>query len=155
MKTLLKITGSPDCISDTARLHYYKGEKDEVSGYKALLTADSDSRPSYFLSAAQKRELLESEKIFDTETAIHFYKTDFRLDNPFQFKRLFAQNKDEREIVFFTHEWLLQVRPRRNVILWAWALIKRQMIFSHLEKVCAYAKKENLKFAINAGDFYE
>ena len=155
IEQLLRITGSADCISDTARLHYFKGGKEYVSKIKALLTADSDSRHSYFLTEVQEKELLQKEKIFDEDTGIRFYKTDFRLDNPKYFKSLFSQNKDESEIVFFTHEWLLQLRPRKNVFAWVSGIFLRRKIFSNLKKICEYAKEANLNFVNDLGDFYE
>ena len=151
VKTIEYITGSVQSVTSTARLEKFSGSLEELSRSSipdSLLTADNtDVHPkSYYLSAEQNARMDAEEYFYDAENGKFFYKTDFRLDEPRKFKRMFAANKDESCIVFFTHEWLLDIPPRRNVFKWATAWIKSFFIWRNIEKMCSYAKNGGYTF---------
>lgn len=91
-----RITGTLNCITQTARLDYFSGDKKFIesisykntkSGIQQLLCADSSSRDSYYLDSAQKSEINKKEMIFADNLA--FIKTDLRFDDTKKFKKLF------------------------------------------------------------------
>ena len=150
VKTLEHIS-SPANLTATARLEKFAASLNDLQKDGApdsLLTADNtDVHPqSYYLDAAQNRILEDKEYFCDEANGKYFYKTDFRLDNPRDFKSLLSQNKNDTCLVVFTHEWLVSVRPRKNAIKWLFAWVKSRQIWANLEKLCVYANKNGYVF---------
>lgn len=134
VESVLKFAGSGQCVSQTVRLDRFSGRREECAacsyrnmeyGIRQLLTADSRTRQSYYLSDAEIAELNSVEMYVDGNTGIEFYSTDFRFDDCKNFKRLCKENMGESEVVVFTHEWLLNVPVRRNLFRYIQFLCKR------------------------------
>ena len=150
-KQLFRITGSSQSLTSTTRLEKFSGGLEEICRSDtpdSLLTADNtDMHPkSYYLSAEENALINQEEYFYDAENRKCFYKTDFRLDRPWQFKKEFEANKNESCIVFFTHEWLLDVVPRKNVFKWIATRIKSFFIWRNLEKMCVYGRNSGYEF---------
>lgn len=157
VKQTVRIAGSTESISQTVRLDCFNGSFEEClasssyigidCGIKTLLCADSETRPSYFLTEEQEQELNETEFIYTEE--FDFIKTDFRFDDWTNYKNLFGQNKDEAELVVFTHEWILNPPLRRNFILYFFSVCRKWIIernindfFTRLSKTdCVYVSE--------------
>ncbi|WP_294015803.1 hypothetical protein [uncultured Treponema sp.] len=148
-----RITGAFDCITRTVRLDYFSGDKRFVEsisdgntecGIRQLLCADSSSRDSYYLDSVQKRELNKNEMLFADNLA--FVKTDFRFDDIKNFKKLFSENKDESEVVVFTHEWLLEPARRRNALRYFLQLLNSRKIKCNIDKFFKYYKDKNCEY---------
>lgn len=123
MKEIKRITGSVNSISTTVRLDYFEGSEGDIlrnsffnieHGITALLCADSETRKSYYLTQEQQTELNDKEILLD-KSGIYFFSTDFRFDDYKNFDFVFTKNRDEHEIIVFTHEWLLNVPLRKNI----------------------------------------
>lgn len=134
VESILKFAGSEQCVSQTVRLDRFSGNREEIEGcshrnveygIRQLLTADSRTRRSYYLSDAEIAELNSREVYADSGTGIEFYSTDFRFDDYRDFRRLWKENEGESEVIVFTHEWLLNVPMRRNVLRYIQFLCKR------------------------------
>lgn len=150
VKQIERITGSRNCITQTVRLDYFEGSKEYVNeisykkskcGIKQLLCADSSTRASYFLNEEQENKLNKTEKI--TSDDFFFIKTDFRFDNIKSFKPLFNENKEEEEVVVFTHEWLLQILHRKNLIKYFVQIAKSYLVKRNINKFCSFYKERN------------
>lgn len=144
--TALEITGSEKCISQTLRLDRFLGEYKNISehsfeqyplGIKQLLTADSKTRQSYYLTSEAQKEIANYEKWNDSSNKISFYATDFRFDDYKDFSNFFNDNKNEKEIVVFTHEWLLFFPMRRNLLAYFKELYRAKRIKRNINK-CFY-----------------
>lgn len=140
-----RITGTSDCITKTVRLDYFSGDKKFIeaisdksskNGIRQLLCADSSSRDSYYLDSVQKSELNKNEKLFADNLV--FAKTDFRFDDVKNFRRLFNENRDEREVVVFTHEWLLEPAKRKNVFKYFLQLLNSKKIKYSINRFFKY-----------------
>lgn len=144
VECLANISGK-QCITSTVRLDKFQGTRQELEQTKILksfLTADNPTRNSYYIG--NNKSLNENE--FYADTLKTFYRTDFRLDNPDEFKELFSENKCENCIVFFTHEWLLENPMRLNLYSYIKKQYKINQIWDNLEYICIYAKANNYKF---------
>ena len=148
-----RIAGAFDCITRRVRLDYFSGDKRFVEsisdgntecGIRQLLCADSSSRDSYYLDSVQKRELNKNEMLFADNLA--FVKTDFRFDDIKNFKKLFSENKDESEVVVFTHEWLLEPARRRNALRYFLQLLNSRKIKCNIDKFFKYYKDKNCEY---------
>lgn len=153
VKQIERITGSRNCITETLRLDYFEGDQTSILnssyknteyGIKQLLCADSNTRDSYFLDEIQKQELNRTEKI-DSD-GVTFIKTDFRFDDTENFKTLFEENKNEDEIVVFTHEWLLQVPFRKNLVKYFELLQKSNVVKKNIKEFCKYFEKNGAEY---------
>lgn len=140
-----RITGTLDCITQTVRLDYFSGDKKFIEsisdkntkcGIRQLLCADSNSRDSYYLSGMQKTELNKNELLFADNLV--FAKTDFRFDDTKNFKELFLENKDESEVVVFTHEWLLEPAKRKNIFKYSLQFLNSRKIKCNINKFFKY-----------------
>lgn len=148
-----RITGTSDCITQTARLDYFSGDKKFIEsisdksarcGIRQLLCADSSSRDSYYLDSVQKNELNKNELLFADN--LLFIKTDFRFDDTKNFKNLFLENKDENEVVVFTHEWLLEPAMRKNVFKYFRQFLNSRKIKCNINKFFKYYKDKNCEY---------
>lgn len=140
-----RITGTSDCIAKTVRLDYFSGDKKFIeaitdksskNGIRQLLCADSSNRYSYYLDEIQKTELNKNELLFADD--LIFVKTDFRFDDVKNFRRLFYENKDESEVVVFTHEWLLEPAKRKNVFKYFLQLLNSRKIKFNINRFFEY-----------------
>lgn len=148
-----RITGTLNCITQTARLDYFSGDKKFIesisykstkSGIQQLLCADSSSRDSYYLDSVQKSEINKKEMIFSDNLA--FIKTDLRFDDTKKFKKLFLENKDESEVVVFTHEWLLEPAMRKNVFKYFLQFLNSRKIKCNINKFFKYYTDKNCEY---------
>lgn len=148
-----RITGTSDCIAKTVRLDYFSGDKKFIevitdksskNGIRQLLCADSSNRDSYYLDEIQKTELNKNELLFADD--LIFVKTDFRFDDVKNFRRLFYENKDESEIVVFTHEWLLEPAMRKNVFKYFLQFLNSRKIKSNINKFLKYYADKNCEY---------
>lgn len=153
VKQIERITGSKNCIAQTLRLDYFEGGKSSILnssyknteyGIKQLLCADSSTRNSYFLDENQKQELNRTEKI-DSD-GVTFIKTDFRFDDIENFKTLFDENRDEDEIVVFTHEWLFQVPFRKNLLKYFEQMQKSRAVKKNIKRFCEFFEEKNAEY---------
>lgn len=153
VKQIERIAGSKKCITQTVRLDYFEGNRDSVfyasykntgNGIKQLLCADSDTRCSYFLDENQKQELNRTEKIYFDD--LTFIKTDFRFDDVENFKNLFEENKNEDEVVVFTHEWLLQVPVRKNLVKYFEQARKSNAVRKNINVFCQFYEKTDAEY---------
>ncbi len=148
-----RITGTSNCITQTVRLDYFSGDrkfiksisdKNTKCGIRQLLCADSSSRDSYYLDSIQKNELNKNERLFSDN--LTFVKTDFRFDDTKNFKKLFLENKDESEVVVFTHEWLLEPAMRKNVFKYFLLFLNSRKIKCDINKFFKYYKDKNCEY---------
>ena len=148
-----RVAGASDCITQTARLDYFSGDKKFIesisykstkSGIQQLLCADSTSRDPYYLDSAQKSDLNKNELLFADN--LTFVKTDFRFDDTENFRKLFFENKDESEVVVFTHEWLLEPARRKNVLKYFLQLLNSRKIKCNVDKFLKYYKDKNCEY---------
>lgn len=153
LKEIERITGSTKSITSTVRLDRFKGNKDEIlqssykffdNGISTLLCADSKTRSSYFLSEIQEGNLNILENI--QVDGLYFHETDFRFDDYKNFEKLFSENVDEKEMIVFTHEWLLYVPTRKNIIKYFEALRESKKIKSNIETFFLYCLEKKLMF---------
>ena len=77
---------------------------------------------------------------------LSFYKTDFRFDDYKSYKYLFMQNKDENEIICFTHEWILQFPIRKNLIKYCMQQYRCSRIKKNIVSFMNYCKDNNYIF---------
>lgn len=147
-----RITGTSDCITKTVRLDYFSGDKKFIeaisdkstkNGIRQLLCADS-SRDSYYLDSVQKSELNKSEMLIADN--LFFAKTDFRFDDIKNFKELFLENKDENEVVVFTHEWLLEPAMRKNVFKYFLQLLNSKKIKFNINRFFEYYTDKDCEY---------
>ncbi|HAZ96125.1 MAG TPA: hypothetical protein DCW73_02530 [Treponema sp.] len=147
-----RITGTSDCIAKTVRLDYFSGDKKFIeaisdkstkNGIRQLLCADS-SRDSYYLDSVQKSELNKSEMLIADN--LFFAKTDFRFDDIKNFKELFLENKDENEVVVFTHEWLLEPAMRKNVFKYFLQLLNSKKIKFNINRFFEYYTDKDCEY---------
>ena len=75
-----------------------------------------------------------------------FVKTDFRFDDTENFRKLFFENKDESEVVVFTHEWLLEPARRKNVLKYFLQLLNSRKIKCNVDKFLKYYKDKNCEY---------
>ena len=144
VETVLKFTGNEHCISRTVRLDRFQGDKEAIAsiscmeeyGVQQLLTADSSTRTSYYLSNSEIAELNKHEFYFDSVNDIEFYTTDFRFDDYRNFKEFWEENKNESEICVFTHEWILHVPFRKNIVEFIVAKYRQFMVRKNISKFC-------------------
>lgn len=120
LKAIIRITGDEACISDCLRLERFLGNMDDILNtkntlipVKQLLTADDKNRKSYYLDSESLNKLHVAEKL--EKDGLQFFETDFRFDNPSNYKKLFRSNFGEDELIVFTHEWLLKNKLRKNI----------------------------------------
>lgn len=155
VESVLKFAGSGQCVSQTVRLDHFSGRREECAacsyrnmeyGIRQLLTADSRTRQSYYLSDAEIADLNDRELYVDWSTGIEFYSTDFRFDDCKNFKRLCKENMGESEVVVFTHEWLLNVPVRRNVAKYVVAKWYQYRIWHNINRFCMKAVKNEYFF---------
>ena len=148
-----RIAGTSACITQTVRLDYFSGDKKFIeaisdkstkNGIRQLLCADSSSRDSYCLDSVQKSELNKNEKLFADNLV--FAKTDFRFDDTKNFKELFLENKDENEVVVFTHEWLLEPAKRKNVFKYFLQFLSSRKIKCNINKFFKYYTDKNCEY---------
>lgn len=148
-----RITGTSDCITQTVRLDYFSGNKKFIeaisdkstkNGIRQLLCADSNNRSSYYLDEIQITELNKNELLFVGDLV--FIKTDFRFDDTKNFKKLFLENKNESEVVVFTHEWLLEPAMRKNVFKYFLQFLNSKKIKSNINKFFKYFKDKNCEY---------
>lgn len=149
---IIRITGSSTSIAKIVRLEKFKGDLNTILGMKnnqhginTLLTADDD-RNSYYLNEIQKSILIAEEKYHDTINNIKFYVTDFRFDNPKDVPYLYGLNSNETEIICFTHEWLLSIPYRKNLILYLFSVAKSISIKTKISYVLSRSIKSNYLF---------
>ena len=115
-KELERIVGRKS-ITDTLRIHWWQGTKEEInkirndSAYplRTLLSSDVGNK-SYYLDKIQMKNLNSNFYIHDKETGLEFYKTDLRIENiqdvhKLSFKKLRTNHK--KQITIFTHAWAL------------------------------------------------
>lgn len=140
-----RITGTKESITSTVRLDYFKGEKYEIQqvsyeacnkGISSLLCADSKTRSSYFLTQTQEEQLNMLETIQIDE--LTFYETDFRFDDYENFEKLCLENLDEKELIVFTHEWLLYVPFRRNILKYLNILLQSRKVKRNIDFFLKY-----------------
>lgn len=152
---VFKITGSKQCVSQTVRLDRFLGEYKEISensfeknplGIKQLLTADSKTRHSYYLSEEAQKEIANFEKWNDSSNSIDFYVTDFRFDDYKEFPNLLNENDREKEIVVFTHEWLLFFPMRKNLLAYFQKIYKAKRIKENINDCFEHLMKEGYVF---------
>ncbi len=148
-----RITGTLNCLTQTVRLDYFSGGKRFVEsisdgntrcGIRQLLCADSNSRESYYLDSVQKSELNKNELLFADN--LTFVKTDFRFDDTKNFMELFSENKDESEVVVFTHEWLLEPAKQKNVFRYFLQLLNSRKIKCNIDKFIKYYSNKKWEY---------
>ncbi len=148
-----RITGTLNCLTQTVRLDYFSGGKRFVEsisdgntrcGIRQLLCADSNSRDSYYLDSVQKSELNKNELLFADN--LTFVKTDFRFDDTKNFMELFSENKDESEVVVFTHEWLLEPAKQKNVFRYFLQFLNSRKIKCNIDKFIKYYSNKKWEY---------
>lgn len=148
-----RITGTSESITSTVRLDYFEGKRDEIlqvsstffnNGISALLCADSKTRSSYFLSDVQEKQLNEFERLHID--GLYFFETDFRFDDYQNFETLLLENKNDKELIVFTHEWLLYLPRRKNIIKYLSSLKESKIIKSNIENFLVYCLREKRIF---------
>lgn len=153
MRELERITGSKESLCRTVRFDRFLGTREEIlsvsrennpAGISSLLCADSDTRQSYYLGAAEIETLNRDEKIL--LDGIGFYKTDFRFDDWRDYKTFFAQNCEEEDVVVFTHEWILNPRPRKNFIAWFFDLVRGFFVKRNINQCLAHYSQNGAIF---------
>lgn len=153
MRELERITGSKESLSPTVRLDRFLGTREEIlsvsrdknpAGISSLLCADSDTRQSYYLGAAEIEALNRDEKIL--LDGIGFYKTDYRFDDWHAYKSFFAQNYAEDDVIVFTHEWILNPRPRKKFIAWFFDLVRGFFVKRNINQCLAYFSQNGAIF---------
>lgn len=127
MRELLRITGSDNCIDNFVRLDRYVATADMIEALRAaengitgLLTADSQDRDSYALSADERSVLYNKDWYMDT-SGLNYTPTDIRLEginNRKQFCDNLRHVSDQKQIVIFTHEWILYEKNVQNYMKW-------------------------------------
>ena len=156
VKQIERITGNKNCITQTVRLDYFEGSKESIQnnsyknkfcGIKQLLCADSNVRNSYFLNETQKKELNDTEKI--NVDGLSFIKTDFRFDNIENFKTFFKENQNEDEIVVFTHEWLLRIPFRKNLVKYFLQVHKSDTVKKNINEFCKFFEKGDAEYVFS------
>lgn len=148
-----RITGTTKSITSTVRLDYFKGNKDEVlqsscgfldNGISALLCADSKTRSSYFLNEIQEEKLNALENI--QVDGLYFYETDFRFDDYKNYETLFLENVGEKQLIVFTHEWLLYVPLGKNIIKYLDSLKQSKKVKSNIDAFFTYCLDNDLMY---------
>ncbi|WP_296025153.1 hypothetical protein [uncultured Treponema sp.] len=148
-----RIAGTSACITQTVRLDYFSGDKKFIeaisdkstkNGIRQLLCADSSNRDSYYLDEIQKTELNKNELLLADD--LIFVKTDFRFDDVKNFRRLFYENKDESEVVVFTHEWLLEPAMRKNVFKCFLQFLNSRKIKCNINKFFKYYTDKDCEY---------
>lgn len=157
VKQIGRIAGGYESVSSTVRLDCFNGSFEEClasssyigidCGIKTLLCADSERRPSYFLTEEQELKLNESGRVYTEEFS--FLKTDFRFDDWSNYRKLYELNKHEDELIVFTHEWIVNPPLRRNFILYFFSVCRKWIIernindfFTRLSKTdCVYVSE--------------
>lgn len=131
---IIRITGTSNTITKIVRLEKFQGElglildlKNSKHGIKALLTSD-DNRNSYYLNEDQNNILRIDEKYYDEINNLWFYVTDFRFDNAEKVSYLYDLNRYENEIFCFTHEWILSIEFKKNIVKYCLALINSKKV---------------------------
>lgn len=112
------------------------------NGITSLLCADSKIRNSYFLN---EEEILNSQEYIQIEN-LSLYETDFRFDDYKNFEKLFSENVDEKEMIVFTHEWLLHVPIRKNIVKWFDSLLKSIRVKSNIDFFFTYYLNNDKKY---------
>ena len=153
VKQIERITGNIDCITQTVRLDCFEGNEESIQcnsfkrmlcGIKQLLCADSNERNSYFLDDTQNQEVNRIEKI--NVDGLIFIKTDFRFDDTENFKTFFEENQNENEVIVFTHEWLLEVPFRKNLIKYFLQVRKSKNVKNNIHEFWKFFEKKDAEY---------
>lgn len=159
IKEIKRITGSENSISTTVRLDYFEWTERDILlnsflnaeyGITALLCADNETRKSYYLTQEQQTELNDKEIVLD-KSGIYFFTTDFRFDDFKNFDFVFTKNRDEHEIIVFTHEWLLNVPLRKNIFLYLANIYRRSQVIKNIENFFSWCSSQNYKYVTDFG----
>lgn len=135
---LIRITGSLDCIDNFVRLDRYVADEGSVkqlneteNGIVGLLAADDPDRQSYALNIEQMSKMYENDWLeYDS---IVYTPTDIRLENiknDNQFYEALDSVCDQKNIIIFTHEWILE----------------ETKVKEYMEKFAQFAFEYNVKF---------
>ncbi len=141
VKELERIVGG-QTIDNVIRLQMFQGSYEEIKKLsqlneqpvKGLYTAD-DNRQSYYLSYDNNYYIYNHDELYDNETNLYFFSTDFRTEyvNNIDLKLKELSNNSWRnqlgDLVVFSHEWALGMENRKK-----------------LEKVCRYAYNKGYNF---------
>lgn len=109
----LKLIVGEESITYTIRTDKFKMSIDNLANANkngimltGLLSADSSSRNSYYLSEKENQQLFLDDYYFDEKNNLKFYNTDIRIENV---NLLFVskENLQDDILVVFTHEWAL------------------------------------------------
>lgn len=121
MSSLERICGKTS-LTNIIRIHSFEGDKDslcrmvndELYPCKGFLTAD-DKRKSYYLTEKQCCKLRKNGSLYDKETGITFYRSDFRIERIEGLNNI-LKYKNNNSIHFFTHEWILSNQTLKILI---------------------------------------
>ena len=141
VQELERIVGE-DSIDNVIRLQRFQGSYEEIKKLTqlsdqpivGLLTAD-DNRKNYYLNSVDNSFIYNHDEIYDTDTKLFFFSTDFRteyVDNiDFKLKELDNDcwNNQTGDLVVFSHEWALSMENKNKI-----------------EKVCKYAHNRKYSF---------
>lgn len=142
VQELERIVGE-DSIDNVIRLQRFQGSYEGIKKLTqlpdqpivGLLTAD-DNRKSYYLNSVDNFFIYNHDEIYDTDTELFFFSTDFRIeyvDNiNFKLKELDNDcwNNQTADLVVFSHEWALSMENKNKI-----------------EKVCKYAHDKKYRFS--------
>ena len=87
---------------------------------KGLFTAD-DNRQSYYLSYNNNSYIYNHDELYDNETNLYFFSTDFRTEYvnniSLKLKELSQDSWYNQlgDLVVFSHEWALNVENRKKI----------------------------------------
>lgn len=147
-KEIVRITGSKNSFDTFPRVDRFLGTYDEVkniakrfnkNGITGLLTADSAERDSYYLSKKlskkQKEELNENRYFYDNDLALSFIPTSFRFDDLGKLNYNSKVNFGKSVVIVFTHEWLLNIVLRKNILIYIKLLCKSIRVKCTIKRV--------------------
>lgn len=136
MEQLTRIVGRKSIVR-VVRLNRFLGNEENIQAFSkqdygivGLLGADSDDRPNYYLSNQQNEELMTKKYYYDWKNQLFFYNTDIRIENMKNGVEDLEAYKEQKQIVVFTHEWLLN-----------------KEIKSEIKQICKWASEKNYRFS--------
>lgn len=138
IKELKRIVSSKS-ITRVVRLDRFRAKKDTIYafsqtefGIKGLLGADTIDRDNYYLSDSQNNELFEKGSYYDEELKVKIHTTDIRIENINDIEVTLERNLNDKFLVIFTHEWLLNEDDMKNKLI----------------EICEILQKNKIKFSI-------
>jgi len=83
---------------------------------------------------------------YDEDSQLSFYAVDFRFDEYKKYRQFVHENTNESEIIVFSHEWLLYVPVRRNIVSYTKHFISRSFIKSNIKNFCKFITSSESEF---------